>query len=120
MSAQSIGLTLWCATMLCVCGSTCGAQAQEPVLATWYGKSFQGRRTASGERYDVRKFTAAHRTLPFGTRLRVCAVKSRRCTVVRVNDRGIGPRFELDLTPAAFSRLARLRAGVVRVTWRLI
>ena len=81
--------------------------------ASWYGGSFQGQRTASGERFDTHDLTAASRTLPFGTRLRVC--RRSRCVVVRVNDRGpyVGSRV-LDLSRAARDRLGHF--GVARVT----
>lgn len=72
--------------------------------ASWYGPGFQGRRTANGERFDMHALTAAHRTLPFGTRLRVC--RGERCVVVRINDRGpfVGDRV-LDLSKAAAQRI---------------
>ena len=81
--------------------------------ASWYGGFFQGRLTANGERFDTRALTAASRTLPFGTRLRVC--RARRCVVVRVNDRGpyVGHRV-LDLSHAAAQRLGY--EGVEQVT----
>ncbi|HUR15206.1 MAG TPA: septal ring lytic transglycosylase RlpA family protein [Mycobacteriales bacterium] len=82
-------------------------------VASWYGGSFQGRRTASGERFDTEELTAASRTLPFGTRLRVC--RHSRCVIVRVNDRGpyVDGRV-LDLSRAARDRLGSF--GVARVT----
>lgn len=72
--------------------------------ASWYGPGFQGRTTANGERYDMYAMTAAHKTLPFGTRLKVC--RGERCVVVRINDRGpyAGGRV-LDLSKAAAQRL---------------
>ncbi|HTL23923.1 MAG TPA: septal ring lytic transglycosylase RlpA family protein [Mycobacteriales bacterium] len=81
--------------------------------ASWYGGSFQGRRTASGERFDTTELTAASRTLAFGTRLRVC--RRSRCVVVRINDRGpyVSSRV-LDLSQAARDRLGF--SGVARVT----
>ena len=56
--------------------------------ASWYGPGFHGRPTASGEPFSTNKLTAAHRTLPFGTRVRVVHRKSGRSVVVRINDRG--------------------------------
>ncbi|ALW84403.1 hypothetical protein AUC43_04435 [Hymenobacter sedentarius] len=56
--------------------------------ASWYGSYFQGKRTTSGERYNRFKYTCAHKTLPFGTRLRVTNVKNGKSVVVRVSDRG--------------------------------
>jgi rare lipoprotein A len=93
-------------------------RAYGPVLrgrATWYGPGFAGRRTASGEVFDpARDLTAAHRTLPFGTMLRVC--RGTRCVVVRVNDRGpYGPAL-LDLSWLAAERLGMVSTGVAEVT----
>jgi rare lipoprotein A len=81
-------------------------------MASWYGPGFQGRRTASGERFDMNDFTAAHRTLPFGTRLRVRNVSNGREVIVRINDRGpwSGSRI-IDLSKAAAARLDLLQAG---------
>jgi len=82
-------------------------------LASWYGGSFHGRRTANGEVYDAEGLTAASRTLPFGTRLRVC--RDERCVVVRVNDRGpfVDSRV-LDLSRGASRALGF--DGVARVS----
>ena len=105
------------------------SRAAGPVIvgtASWYGGSFQGRRTASGERFDTGALTAASRTLPFGTGLRVCRLD--RCVVVRVNDRGpyVGSRV-LDLSHAAarvlgFEGVAHVTAtplaGLVRTSTR--
>jgi rare lipoprotein A len=81
--------------------------------ASWYGGSFEGQHTANGERFSTHELTAASRTLPFGTRLRVC--RHDRCVVVRINDRGpyVGHRV-LDLSRAARDRLGSF--GVARVT----
>ncbi|HMO30263.1 septal ring lytic transglycosylase RlpA family protein [Enterovirga sp.] len=57
-------------------------------IASWYGPGFHGRKTASGERFDQNDLTAAHRTLPFGTRVRVVDEKTGRSVIVRINDRG--------------------------------
>src|SRR3712207_3055842 len=56
--------------------------------ASWYGPGFHGRRTANGERFNTRAMTAAHRTLPFGSRVRVTNERTGRSVVVRINDRG--------------------------------
>jgi rare lipoprotein A len=80
--------------------------------ASWYGPGFHGRRTASGERFDMNDLTAAHRTLPFGTRVRVLNAQNGREVVVRINDRG--PRIRhriIDLSKAAAAALDLLQVG---------
>lgn len=64
------------------------AEAGQRGAASWYGPGFHGRKTASGERFNTHAFTAAHKTLPFGTRVRVTNEKTGRAVVVRINDRG--------------------------------
>jgi rare lipoprotein A len=85
-------------------------------LASWYGQQHQGLKTASGETFDMNKLTAAHRTLPFGTRLRVTNVENGKSVVVRVNDRGphVAGRV-LDLSYRAAQALGMTGAGVARV-----
>jgi rare lipoprotein A len=85
-------------------------------LASWYGQRHQGHRTASGEIYDMNKLTAAHRTMPFGTRLRVTNAENGRSVVVRVNDRGpwVNDRV-LDVSLAAARALGMLGDGVTKV-----
>jgi rare lipoprotein A (peptidoglycan hydrolase) len=86
-------------------------------LATWYGAKFDGKKTASGERFDKDGMTAAHRTLPFGTRVRVTNDNNRLSVVVRINDRGpFGRGRVIDLSRAAADKLDMLGAGVVPVT----
>ncbi len=97
------------------------ARAEAGVLvgtgrASYYGERFRGRRTASGERFDPDALTAAHRTLPFGTRLRVTNERSGRSVIVRVTDRGPfhGSRI-LDLSKAAARRIGMVQSGTARV-----
>lgn len=88
----------------------------EKGLASWYGSKFHGRRTASGERFDRHAFTAAHRTLPFGTRVRVRSVVTGQEVVVRINDRGPFKRSRvIDLSQAAFNALGLQGRGVTQV-----
>jgi len=84
--------------------------------ASWYGPGFHGKRTASGERFDMNDLTAAHRTLPFGTRVRVLNTQNGREVVVRINDRGPLKRGRIiDLSKAAAAALDLLQAGEVPV-----
>ena len=89
------------------------ASSAETMLASWYGPYFHGRLTANGERYNMHGLTAAHKTLPFGTKLRVCY---DRCTTVRINDRGpfVGAR-ELDLSYGAAKAVGLVNSGVANV-----
>jgi len=86
------------------------ASATNTMLSSWYGGYFHGRTTANGETYDMYGLTAAHKTLPFGTKLRVCY---QGCVDVRINDRGpyIGSR-ELDLSFGAASAIGLIKPGV--------
>ena len=80
-------------------------------LASWYGPRFHGRRTASGERFDQHQLTAAHRTLPFGTVVRVRSLVNGRTVDVRINDRGPHLRKRvIDLSRAAAEALGLLEA----------
>ena len=81
-------------------------------VASYYGREFAGRRTANGERFDPNGFTAAHRTLPFGTRIRVTNPANDKSIIVRVNDRGpFHARRVLDLSTRAATALGLVRRG---------
>jgi rare lipoprotein A len=85
-------------------------------MASYYGAAFHDRVTASGERFDTRAMTAAHRTLPFGTRVRVTNLQNGRTVVVRINDRGPFVKGRvLDLSRAAARELRLLARGTERV-----
>jgi rare lipoprotein A len=90
-------------------------------IASWYGRKFHGRTTASGERYDMGALTAAHRTLPFGTRVDVVRLDTGATVRVRINDRGpfVDGRI-VDLSRAAARRLDMIEAGIVRVGLRVV
>jgi rare lipoprotein A len=84
--------------------------------ASWYGRGFHGRRTANGERYDMHALTAAHRTLPLGSYVRVTNPATSRSVVVRINDRGPYARGRvIDLSMAAANVLDMRHAGTARV-----
>ncbi len=88
----------------------------EEGVASWYGKQFHGRLTANGERYDMYGMTAAHKLLPFNTRVRVRNLRNNRTVIVRVNDRGpfVDDRI-IDLTYTAAQRLDMIGPGTARV-----
>jgi rare lipoprotein A len=96
--------------------STPGIGTIQTGTASYYGKQFHGRRTASGERYNMDRLTAAHRTYSFGTTLRVTRLDNERSVVVRINDRGPFVKGRIiDLSMAAARRLDMIRSGTARV-----
>ncbi|MGE0099119.1 MAG: septal ring lytic transglycosylase RlpA family protein [Hydrogenophaga sp.] len=91
-------------------------QVIERGMASWYGEKFHGRRTASGEAFDMHALTAAHRTLPFGTRVRVRHAGTGREVLVRINDRGPHVKGRIiDLSRAAAASIGLVQAGVAPV-----
>jgi rare lipoprotein A len=125
-------LAALCAAGLLAQGCTHGRAAAQPAAglprasrseepgqrgkASYYGASLQGHKTANGERFDLHALTAAHRTLPFGTRVRVTNLANGRQVVVRINDRGPYAHGRIiDLSEEAARRLDCLAEGVVDV-----
>ncbi len=84
--------------------------------ASWYGPGFHGRKTANGEVYDQMSFTAAHKSLKFGTLLKITNLKNNKSVVIRINDRGpyVHGR-DLDLSKAAALELGMVRKGVAKI-----
>ena len=101
-------------------GKRAEARVQSGV-ASYYARSLHGNRTANGERYNHRALTVAHRSLPFGTLLRVTSRHSGRAVLVRVNDRGpfVHGRV-LDLSGAAAERLRMKGRGTARVSYQVV
>ena len=101
------------------------ANAQEPGpasqtlsgTASWYGPGFHGRQTANGERYNMYGLTAAHRSLPFGTKVRVTNRANGKSVVVRINDRGpyVGERV-IDLSRGAAQAVSMIDSGTATVS----
>ena len=88
-------------------------------IASWYGSVFNGRKTASGETYNMYDMTACHPTLPFGSLVRVVNLRNRKSVVVRITDRGdLGSNNGriIDLSFAAAERLQMTQAGLARVS----
>ncbi len=127
--ATSLGRAGLVLLLLC-CASGCSSLRWEPGtlgprerpkfvqtgLASWYGKSFQRRFTANGERFDMRAMTAAHRTLPFGTVVRVTNLENGRTVKVRINDRGPYVKGRIiDLSAKAALDLAITEDGIAKV-----
>ncbi|UVM37951.1 septal ring lytic transglycosylase RlpA family protein [Pseudomonas sp. B21-017] len=85
-------------------------------LASYYGAKHHGKRTASGERFNQHGLTAAHRQLPFGTRVKITNLNNDRSCVVRINDRGPYSRGRLiDVSREAADQLGMLRSGTAKV-----
>jgi rare lipoprotein A len=90
-------------------------------MASWYGSVLQGHRTASGRRFDMYELTAAHRTLPFGSRVKVTDLRNKRSVVVTITDRGVFyPERVIDLSWAAAEELHMVKMGVDPVRLELI
>ena len=90
-------------------------------LAAFYHVAFQGRRTASGESFDHNALTAAHKTLPFGTLVRVINLRNHQSVIVRVNDRGpMQPDRVIDVTRRAAGLLGFLQQGMTRVALEVL
>lgn len=101
---------------MCVCGTTSAQKLQTKGAATYYGKALHGRKTSSGERFDMHAMTCAHRTLPFGTVLKVRDTKTGKEVHVRVTDRGpFGKGRIVDLSYGAAKKLGILSRGVAQV-----
>ncbi|WP_421871226.1 septal ring lytic transglycosylase RlpA family protein [Marinoscillum sp.] len=110
----------WLIVILCLVGFSLIAQ-EHTGLASFYGGQFHGRPTASGEIYDMEKMTAAHRTLPFGTMIRVTNLSNGQSVEVKVNDRGpfIDNRI-VDLSFGAAKVIEMVNDGVIEVSLEII
>jgi rare lipoprotein A len=91
-------------------------------IASWYGAVFHGRRTASGERFDMYAMTACHATLPFGSVVRVVNQTNKHSVVVKINDRGdlVEEGRIIDLSYGAAQKLAMTKAGLAKVELQVI
>jgi len=97
-------------------GEPTGSSFVETGEASWYGPGFQSRKTASGERFDTNEMTAAHKTLPFGTLLKVTNLENNLYTVVKINDRGPYVRGRIiDLSKAAKNAIGMSGTAQVRI-----
>jgi len=118
-AVAALGLTLGCASEASARRAARPGEVQEG-MASYYGKGFVGKRTANGERFDPNGMTAAHKTLPFGTRVRVTR-PSGPSVVVRVNDRcGCTHGRIIDVTEGAAKKLGMLRSGIAKVRLEIL
>lgn len=89
--------------------------------ASYYAEDFHGKRTASGERFDINKYTAAHRTLPFGTKVKVTNLKSKKAVILTINDRGPHVKTRIiDLSKASAIAIDLMRYGAARVSIEVV
>ncbi|MFV0237587.1 MAG: septal ring lytic transglycosylase RlpA family protein [Flavobacteriales bacterium] len=89
--------------------------------ASWYGPGFHGKLTANGERYDMNGISAAHKTLKFGTKVKITNIANGKSIVVRINDRGpyiAGRQF--DLSKGAFKKIASIDTGVIKIKYNIL
>jgi rare lipoprotein A len=90
-------------------------------VASYYGPGFHRKKTASGERFNMYKLTAAHRTLPFGTRVKVTNIENGRSVVVRINDRGPFRKGRvIDLSLAAARKIGLVGSGTAKVRLKIL
>jgi rare lipoprotein A len=98
-----------------------GGDASLDGKLAWYGRKFAGRKTASGEPYNPDALTMAHKTLPFGTKVKVTNPKNNKSVTLRVNDRGpTQDGLVGDVSLAAAQRLGMVRAGVIDAELRVV
>ena len=89
--------------------------------ASWYGYPYHGRKTASGEVYNMNTLTAAHRTYKFGTKVQVTNVSNNKTVVVKINDRGPFTKSrDLDLSKLAFQTIASTGVGAIRIKYKIL
>lgn len=95
--------------------------SSKTVQASWYGPGFHGRKTANGERFNMNSLTAAHKSLPFGTKLKVTCTSTGKSVIVRVNDRGpFKPGRSLDLSKGAAEQLGMIGRGITKVKYEIL
>lgn len=89
--------------------------------ASWYGDKFHGKKTASGDTYDMHELTAAHKTLPFGTKVKITNQRNGKSVVVEVNDRGPFVKTrQFDLSKAAFKAIGDIDRGVMNIDYEVV
>ncbi len=120
----AVGVSLIAAGL--IWGLTSGPQTRTETYyqvgtASWYGPKFHGQLTANGEVYDMNKMTAAHKSLPFNTRVKVVDLKTGRQVEVRINDRGpfIKNRI-IDLSRRAAEKLGMIQPGTTKVGLKIL
>ena len=97
------------------------SEIYKETIASFYGAEHHGKKTASGEIFNMYDFTAAHKTLKFGTKVKVTNLKNNKSVIVRINDRGpFIKNRDLDLSFAAFKEIENIKIGKVKVTYQIL
>ncbi|MBS7333520.1 MAG: septal ring lytic transglycosylase RlpA family protein [Weeksellaceae bacterium] len=90
-------------------------------IVSWYADKFHGSKTSSGELYNKNEYTAAHKTLPFGTKVKVTNVRNGKSVIVKINDRGPHSKSRvLDLSRAAFTEIGSINAGILNIEMEVV
>lgn len=114
-------MRLWSIWLALIFSAGCAKAPQETGVASWYGPGFRGKPTASGERFRPRRRTAAHRTLPFGTVVKVTRTDTGRSVRVVINDRGpYAAGRVIDLSKRAARKVDMIQDGVAPVQLRVV
>ena len=107
-----------CAAVAIMAAATVPASAESVGVASYYGKGFHGRRAANGEIFNMNAMTAAHKSLPFGTRLQVTNLSNGKSVIVRIQDRGPFIRGRvLDLSFAAAKAIGMVHSGTAKIRY---
>ncbi len=89
--------------------------------ASWYGPGFHGKLTANGERYNMNGVSAAHKSLKFGTKVKITNIANGKSVVVKINDRGpYIPGRQFDLSKGAFKKVASINTGVIKIKYEIL
>lgn len=120
---------IFCLSLIGFWGSVVYSATSTPSLrgeiwygnASWYGRKFHGKKTSNGEKFDRNELTAAHKTLPFNTKVLVTSLKNNKSVTVRINDRGpfVGDRI-IDLSEAAAKKLDLKDQGVTSIKMQVL
>jgi rare lipoprotein A len=107
--------------LLFVLNSVAQTKFSQTGMSSYYGKILHGNKTASGEKYDTAQFTAAHKTLPFQSLVKVTNLKNKKSVIVRINDRGPYSRNRIiDLSQAAAEKIDMIKCGIAKVKIEVI
>ncbi|PMH44903.1 hypothetical protein BCU68_11700 [Vibrio sp. 10N.286.49.B3] len=123
-TALTLTLLMGCSSTSAIDTNKTRSYAKSHTLAgqaSWYGKQYHGKLTASGERYNMNAYTAAHKTLPFGTIVKVTNTANKKSVNVKINDRGPFVKGRvIDLSHKSFKQIASIKQGLQPVKIEII